>query len=88
MYPSCRIQIALLITNKAAVKVPKKYEKYIDIFCKKTATKLPKYTRINDHLIYWEEDKQPLYGLIYSLELVKLEMLKIYIKDNLKNSFI
>ena len=43
---------------------------------------------INNNIIKLEEDKQPLFGLIYSLRLVKLEILKIYIKINLANGFI
>ena len=43
---------------------------------------------MNEHAIKLEECKQPLFGLIYNLELVELETLKIYIKTNLANSFI
>ena len=34
------------------------------------------------------DDKQLLYSLIYSLRLVELEMLKIYIKNNLASNYI
>ena len=34
------------------------------------------------------DDQQPLYGPIYSLGPVKLEILKAYIKNNLANKFI
>ena len=43
---------------------------------------------INEYAIELKEDKQPLFGLIYSLGLVELETLKIYIKTNLANGFI
>lgn len=43
---------------------------------------------INNHPINLEEDKQPSYRLIYNVEPVELKILKIYIKDNLKNGFI
>ena len=43
---------------------------------------------MNEHAIKLEEDKQPLFRPIYSLKLVKLETLKIYIKTNLSNGFI
>ena len=35
-----------------------------------------------------EEGKQPLYGLIYSLKSVELNIYQTYIKTNLANSFI
>ena len=44
--------------------------------------------RINDHAIKLVDDWQVLYGPIYSLGPVKLKTLKIYIKNNLANSFI
>ena len=40
------------------------------------------------YIINLEEDKQLLFDPIYSLELIELETLKIYIKTNLVNSFI
>ena len=43
---------------------------------------------MNEHTIKLEEDKQLPFGPIYSLEPVKLETLKTYIKTNLANSFI
>ena len=43
---------------------------------------------MNKHAIKLEEGKQPLFGPIYSLELVELETLKTYIKTNLANGFI
>ena len=49
---------------------------------------LLKHTKINDHTIELEKNKQPFFRLIYNLEQVKLETLKIYIKINLANSFI
>lgn len=47
-----------------------------------------KYIEMNDHVIKLEIGKQPLLGLIYSLGLVELEILKTYIKTNLINGFI
>ena len=44
--------------------------------------------KINDHVIELVDDLQPLYGPIYSLSPIKLEILKAYIKNNLANSFI
>ena len=45
-------------------------------------------TRINKYAIKLEKDKQSSFRLIYSLRLVELETLKIYIKTNLVNAFI
>lgn len=49
---------------------------------------MSKHTEITTHAINLEEDKQLSYGFIYSLEPIRLETLKIYIKTNLANSFI
>ena len=49
---------------------------------------LLEHTRINDHPINLLDDKQLPYGLIYSLGLVELEILKTYIKANFACSFI
>ena len=49
---------------------------------------LLKNTEINEHTIKLKEGEQSLFEPIYSLGLVELEILKIYIKINLANSFI
>ena len=49
---------------------------------------LLEYIRINDHAINLIERYQLLYKSIYSLRLIELKTLKIYIKINLANSFI
>lgn len=85
---SYRAQIASFITNKRPVEVLKEYVEYIDVFFKETATELQEHTGINNHYIDLEKSKQPSYGLIYSLGLVELEILKAYIKHNLKIDFI
>ena len=43
---------------------------------------------MNEHVIKLEEDKQQLFGPIYSLGPVKLKTLKTYMETNLANSFI
>lgn len=65
---------------------PIKYLVFANIFSKELATLLLKYTKINTYAINMEERKQPLYETIYSLSLIKLEILKTYIKANLANS--
>ena len=64
------------------------YSNYSNVFLAENATELPKNTGMNEHAIKLEKDKQPLFGPIYSLNPVKLEMLKTYIKTNLANGFI
>lgn len=49
---------------------------------------LPENTGINKHAIELVKGKQPSYGPIYSLGLVKLETLKTYIEIYLKTGFI
>lgn len=46
------------------------------------------YTKINNHIIKLEENKQTSFGLIYNLELIELETLMTYIKAKFANSFI
>lgn len=41
---------------------------------------LQKYTGINNYLIYLINNQQQLYSLIYTLELIKLEILKNILK--------
>ncbi len=49
---------------------------------------LSENTRINEHVIELIEGKQPPYGSIYALNLVELEILKVYIKTHFKTTFI
>ena len=49
---------------------------------------LSENTGMNEHSIELEKGKQSLFGPIYSLGPVELEMLKTYIETNLTNSFI
>ena len=64
------------------------YSDYSNIFSAKYVAELLEYTGINDHAIELEENKQPLFSPIYSLDSVELETLKTYIETNLANSFI
>ena len=50
--------------------------------------KLPEHTGINDNIIKLKTDMQLLLVPIYSLGLIKLEILKTYIKTNLTHNFI
>ena len=88
MHPLRRTQIAHLKADKAFSEVPSKYADFADIFSLKLAAELPKHTRINDYAIELVDDRQPPYGPIYSLGPIELEILKVYIKNNLVSSFI
>ena len=88
MHSLRKAQIAYLKVDETPTKFPSKYADFADVFSPKLTTELFKYTRINDHAIKLADDWQPLYGPIYSLSLVELEILKAYIKNNLANGFI
>ena len=60
-----------------------KYSNYSNIFSAKNTAELLEYTRINDHAIKLEKDKQLFFSPIYSLRLIELKTLKTYIKTNL-----
>ena len=83
-----KAQIALLKADEALVTIPTKYSDFTNVFSKKSVVELLEHTKINNHAIDLEEDKQPPYGPIYSLGPVKLKILKTYIKTNLANGFI
>ncbi len=88
MYPSKKAQIAHLKADKAPTKVSSEYADFADVFLPKLASELPEHMGIYDHAIKLVDDRQPLYGPIYSLGPVELETLKAYIENNLANSFI
>ena len=64
------------------------YFDYSNIFLVKNIIKLLENIEINKNAIKLKKDKQLLFGLIYSLKLIKLKILKTYIKINLANGFI
>ena len=81
-------QVEVLLFNKAFTKISEEYSDYNNVFSAENMTELPKHSEINEHAIELEEGKELLFGSIYSLSLVELEMLKTYIKTNLANNFI
>ena len=83
-----KAQVRALIFDKAPTIVLVKYFNYNNIFSAKYIIELLKYIRINDHTIKLEKNKQLFFKPIYSLEPVKLEILKIYIKINIIKKFI
>ncbi len=88
IYPSRAAQIAALQWDKVPTEIPAKYSDYADVFSSDLAMELPENTEMNEHAIKLIKGKQPPYGLIYALSLVKLETLKAYIKTHLKTRFI
>ena len=69
-------------------QIPPKYTDYTDVFFFDLEMKLPENTGISKHIIKLEKGKESLYGPIYSLRLIELEILKTYIKIHLKTEFI
>ena len=65
-----------------------KYFDYNNIFLAENATEFLENIGINEHVIKLKENNQPLFGSIYSLRLIELEILKTYIITNLINGFI
>ena len=88
MHLSKKAWIAYLKVEKAPTKVLSRYTNFTNIFSSKFAIKFFKYTKINNYTIELIDDQQSFYCLIYSLGSVNLEIFKIYIKNNLVNSFI
>ena len=87
MHLSKNAQIAYLKADQAFIKVLNEYANFANIFSPKLAAKLAEHG-ISDHIIKQVDDWQPLYGSIYSLGHMKLELLKAYIEINLANGFI
>lgn len=83
-----KAQIVYLKPDEALTEVPNKYTDFAYISLLKLATKLPKYIDINNHAIELIDNQQLLYSPIYNLSLVKLKILKTYIKNNLAHGFI
>lgn len=86
IYLNKKAQKTFLIAKK--VKIPKKYSDFANVFLEEKTMVLSDQTKLNEHAIKIENSKQPAYRPIYSLEPVKLETLKMYIKTLLKTGFI
>ena len=81
-------QVRVLLFDKAFTKVLIEYSDYNNVFLVENAVKLSENTRINEHAIELEKDKQSPFSPIYNPEPIELEILKTYIKTNLANGFI
>lgn len=69
------------------MKILPEYADYIEVFSSDLRTELLKNTGINKDVIKLVKDKQPSYRSIYSLNPVKLETLKTFIKTYQKIEF-
>ena len=86
IHSSYQAQIAALTSEKTGILA--EYSDFSNVFSSNSATELMEHTGINDHPINLLDNKQPLYGPIYSLGPVELEKLKTYIEANLASDFI
>lgn len=79
------VNIGALYWDKTPTKIHSNYiGNFPCVFSLDLAMELPNNTGINKHAIKLVDDKQLLYRLIYILNPVELETLKIYIKTHLK----
>ena len=88
VYLFYRAEIASLNADETFNSVSSKYTDFADIFSQDLVAKLLKVIGINDYTINLIVEHQSLYGPIYSLRLIELKTLKIYIVTNLTNGFI
>lgn len=76
----------MLLVEK--VTILDEYSDFANVFLKESVAELPKPSNINKHIINLELDKRTLHRPIYSLRLIELKILTIYIETNLANNFI
>ena len=76
------------MANKFPTSIFIEYSDFVDVISLELASELPEYNGINDYTIELVDNRQPPYGLIYSLRLIELKTLKTYIETNLANGFI
>ena len=88
MHSKKQTYVKALLFDKALIKVLAKYFDHSNIFLLENIAKHLENTKINKYAMKLEKGKRLLWRPINSLELVELEILKIYIKIKLANSFI
>lgn len=84
VYPLCKT----MIIDITSTTIFPKYSNFADVFFLNLVAELSEYTEINIHAINLINSKEPLYGPIYSLRPVKLEIWKIYIEINFADDFL
>ena len=70
-----------------AVKLPKEYHRFLNVFSKQEADTLPIHCSY-DHKIPLEDGKQPTFGALYRMSQDELKVLQKYLDDHLSNGFI
>ena len=86
IYPARKALIALLIAKQ--IQILTQYSNFLDVFLEEKALILLAAINLNKYDIKLQKDQQLPYKLIYSLGLIELKTLKIYIEINLANGFI
>lgn len=86
IYSDKKIQIAFLLIKKAIIL--NKYFDFAKIFLEKKALILLEQIKLNKHISKLKNDKKLFYRPIYSLKLVELKTLKIYVEIYLNTRFI
>lgn len=59
VYPSCQVQIGLLLADKGPIEIPSKYLDYTNVFSFDLARELRENTCMNKHAIELVACKQP-----------------------------
>lgn len=80
--------LIVLQKDKAHTKIPLKYADYTNVFFVDLIIELLKNIGMNKHTIELIKNKQSSYKPIYSLSLIELKTLKVYIEIHLKTRFI
>ena len=70
-----------------AVKLPKEYHQFLDVFSRQKADMLPVHQSY-DHKIPLEDEKQLTFKALYSMSQDKLKVLQKYLNDHLFKGFI
>lgn len=60
MHLNCKVQITVLISDKAPITIPTEYSDFAKVFSKKFAIVLPEDIEINTHIINLKKGKQLL----------------------------
>ncbi|SLM41524.1 reverse transcriptase domain protein [Lasallia pustulata] len=70
-----------------AVKLPKEYHKFLDVFSRQEADMLPVHRSYN-YKIPLEDGKQPTFRALYGMSQDELKVLRKYLDDHLSKGFI
>lgn len=87
MYLSETVSIAHLKVDEAPLQVSSPYANFANLFSSNLVAELPKHTKMNNLAIEFVDNEQLIHGSVYSLSSVELDILKIYIENNLASNF-